>query len=287
MKRGILSAFILALFSVNAFCGTFSDLGDMLSTTRGVDSMESSIPEGRSLLPIVYHFTQESPIKGDKIIESRSKLITVNLYIDHYKILTRTIYKGGSGLHCQEAEYTVSKAGDKYSVNILRLVVFDINGSGQKVGEPYDDTTRKRTIFVKNVVSAVDEYFKCSDEDYKNWEEIANADEKIHPVVEKVPQNRLQKKRWYEEHFPVGKEIEMHFYFGTIIESKKKGYAYDLNGLLADSPETVVCFYTNNEEFVEKSEKTTFKIMGTITKVDFSPDTSPKFKMESIYIEDK
>lgn len=99
LKRFFVTVFF-SLILTNAFCGSFSDLEEVLSSTRGIDSLEISIPEGRSLLPVVYHFTQESPIKGDKIIESRSKFIKANVKFDYYKILTRTIYKGGSGLHC-------------------------------------------------------------------------------------------------------------------------------------------------------------------------------------------
>lgn len=94
------------------------------------------------------------------------------------------------------------------------------------IGEPYEDTSRKRTIFVKNVASAIDEYFKSSDEEYKSWEEIANADASIHPVTESVPQNRLQKRRWYDEHYPIGKDSEFNFYFVTITEPVYYGDNY-------------------------------------------------------------
>ncbi|MCQ2249291.1 MAG: hypothetical protein MJZ50_09795 [Treponema sp.] len=289
MKKGLLGAIIFSLFTWSAFCGTFTDLGNMVNSVGGsktVDVVESPIPDGRSLLPIVYRYTHDKVIKDEKILDTDSKFIKVNVINDTYDILTKLFFKAGIGVQCQEAEIIVKKVEGNYSVTTVTICTYAVDKNGKQNGDVIEGTAKKKNNFTKNVVSTLDELFKCSDDEYKHWEEMANADMGIQASVEKAPQNKIQKKRWYEEHFPVGKEIELNFYFVTIVESSKKGFAYELKGLLADSPETVVHFYTNKEEYVDKAEKTAFKIKGTITKVVYSPDTSPKFKMESIIIEE-
>lgn len=287
MKKLLFAAATCAAIMSNVFAGPFGDLGKTLSAfdSSAPEAVEGNIPEGQDLLPIIYRYTHDEVAKGEKIIAATATLKVANPLEDAYEIETEEYFKYGIGNQCQASVFTVQKVDGKFQVVTTSVLTYSADKKCNKSGDPIAGSAKKMNAYSKNMVAVLEEMFsKTTGDEYKKWEEAAYSDLDIHRSVAKFAPNRIKAKKWYDSHPLEGKNIEIKFAASSIKESKKKGYSYELSGMLWGTIDTIVHFYCNNDEYADLKTGSAVTVKGKVSEIRYSPDHAREFRIEAINI---
>lgn len=287
MKKTIFSAAVCAVITSNVFAGPFGDLGKTLNAfdSSAPEVVEGNIPEGQDLLPIIYRYTHDEVVLGEKIIAATVTLNVANPLEDVYEIESEEYFKYGIGNQCQASVYTVKKVDGKFQVVTSSVLTYSADKKCNKTGEPIAGSAKKMNANSKNVVAALEEMFgKTKDDEYKKWEEAVYSDVDIYRSAAKFAPNRIKAKKWYDSHPLEGKTVEIKFAASGIKESKKQGYSYELSGMLWGTIDTIVHFYSNNDEYADLKTGSAVTVKGKVSEVRYSPERAREFRIEAIHV---
>lgn len=289
MKKTIFYAVFIAAIMSNVFAGPFGDLGKSLNAfdSSSPEAEEGNIPEGQNLLPIIYRYTHDEVGKVEKVIASTATLKVANPLEDAYEIETEEYFKYGIGNQCQVSVFTVKKVDGKFQVVTTSVFTYSADKKCNKSGEPIAGSAKKMNAYSKSMVAVLEEVFSMTTGDeYTKWEEAAYSDLEIYRSVAKFAPNRIKAKKWYDSHPLEGKTIEIKFAASSIKESKKKGYSYELSGMLWGTIDTIVHFYSNNDDYADLKNGSAVTVKGRVSEIRYSPDHAREFRIEAINVEE-
>lgn len=277
---------VLLIAAGNVF-GASSGMGNLSKTLKSFDNTKKEtavceLPAGKELLPALWHLTHTEIKVDGKILLSSYSLDMMNPIEEKYKITSRTFYKFGMGVQCQEAVYSIVVEEGKVKVETKNLCTYNVDKEFNRTGDRIEASVKAMNEIGKLFINDVEGCFKVSEDEYNLMCERAYSSIAVQDAAGKHAPNRLKAKKWYDRHSLNGKKVLVNAVFADITESRREGYEYEVRLLYGLS---IIELYTNDDSFLDMKEGKRCDITGLVTDVIYSSELSTDYKIERIVIE--
>ena len=290
MKR-IFAFASTALLAASVFAGPFGDLAKNINSfdPSTVEAVKGTLPGGRDILPLLWKYAASEADPAHKVLAFDVQFKGINPIDNEYAFEQAVTFKFG-GLQKQVSKVLVSQQGQDFFVKTVSLMTYNVDNDGTPKDLGVANSKKSCNTNSKNIVGDLVKMSKeLKDDDYQKLAADAYSSLTVQVAVGETAINKLKAKKWYSSHSMEGQNTSGKILVGNVDESKRKGYAYMIQGIgfgVAIPEKTIVNFFTNNDDLIDVKAGNVLKISGKAVKVEYNDSGAGSYYISSVIVEE-